>query len=508
MKTFRKAAHLLILLTFLILGSLSAQNGRVVINEMLPWPGNSCGTTAEFVELYNMGPGPVNIGCHILSDGDFSITIPAGTILQPGQFYVIAGQNVIPAPCANISATIVANLNWNTCNCTSAPIPTTGDGFMTDGGGATEQMVLLSPGGIVIDAVARGIPAEPSTTIISSSMSGACPPRRFNLDLMSIDYETIGESAGRANSIARKLDGDCGWVKDTQQSGGTTNNTPGERSDFSVSMFITNDFSCTSGFATFIVNNSPASFYFPLDYILARDADIDGQYTFADTYTTGQDFTAPDMVVGPLPLGTYSISIGPIQGCSYKNFTFTISPCTVLPFVLESFNATRSQSTVFNAQLSGGDELSDLILQGSINGKDFFNIANLPFTNTSALQELNYDMPNSEFVYFRLLMGTPDHHAIYSQVRKVSSLRSVNSFHLNGNPVKDEIRVSAIVTKKETINIQVVNSAGQVLIKRSQMAYTGENQLKIPVHSLSPGLYFLKLSTGNTAPETLRVLKQ
>ena len=179
---------LLILLTFLMLGSLKAQFGRVVINEMLPWPGNSCGVTAEFVELYNMGPGPVNIGCHILSDGDFSITIPPGTIIQPGQFFVLSGQNVIPAPCANVSQNIVANLNWNTCGCTNAPIPTTGDGFMTDGGFATEQMVLLSPGGVVIDAVARGVPAEVSSTILSNSMGGFCPPRRFNLDVMGVVY--------------------------------------------------------------------------------------------------------------------------------------------------------------------------------------------------------------------------------------------------------------------------------------------------------------------------------
>jgi hypothetical protein len=144
---------------------------------------------------------------------------------------------------------------------------------MTDGGWATEQMVLLSPGGVVIDAVARGIPAEVSTTILSNSLGGFCPPRRFNLDLMGITYETIGESAGRGNSIARKLDGDCGWVKDTQQSGGATNNTPGESSVFSVSMFITEELNCTGGTAKFVVNNSNASIYFPLDYILGMDVD-------------------------------------------------------------------------------------------------------------------------------------------------------------------------------------------------------------------------------------------
>src|SRR5690349_21501541 len=133
---------LLLSLSFFLFKSSFGQ-GRVVINEYMPWTLNGCGATAEFVELMNFGPGPMNIGCYILTDGDYSITIPPNTIIQPGEFYVIAGQSVITSPCANIDSTITADLNWNTCNCTSAPIPTAGDGFFTDGGSASEQVVLL-----------------------------------------------------------------------------------------------------------------------------------------------------------------------------------------------------------------------------------------------------------------------------------------------------------------------------------------------------------------------------
>lgn len=65
--------------------------GRVVINEYMPWPGSTCGTTAEFVELLNFGPGPMNIGCYMLTDGDYSSVFPMSYILaidsnQNGQF--------------------------------------------------------------------------------------------------------------------------------------------------------------------------------------------------------------------------------------------------------------------------------------------------------------------------------------------------------------------------------------------------------------------------------------
>ena len=488
-------------------GIANGQTGRVVINEFMPWPGNACGTTAEFVELYNLGPGPVNIGCYILSDGDFSITIPSGTILQPGQFYVLSGQSVIPAPCANISRAVVADLNWNTCGCTSAPIPTTGDGFMTDGGFATEQLALLSPGGLVVDAVARGIPAEPSSNIISSTVSG-CPSRRFNLDLMGINYETIGESAGRGNSIARKLDGDCGWVKDTQQSGGATNNTPGATSAFSLSMFITEEINCTGGTARFLVNNVPASTYFPLDYILGYDSDGDGQFTFADTYTIGSDNTAPDLSIGPLPLGLYSINIGPVQGCSYKSFIFRIGPCIPLAYSLESFTVNRNKTTSITAALSGADELEQIILEASINGTDFVSLASLPFTSTPVSQFIHFDMENSEFKYFRLMMVSHNSHVSYSPVRKLNNLSGMGKYQLSGNPVWDEIRISGSSMRKENAVVQVINTAGQLLITRSVTLDPGENQVNIPVHQLAPGLYFVKLSKGGSAPETFRVIKQ
>jgi Secretion system C-terminal sorting domain len=117
-------------------------------------------------------------------------------------------------------------------------------------------------------------------------------------------------------------------------------------------------------------------------------------------------------------------------------------------------------------------------------------------------------MANSEYVYFRLLMGANNHHAKYSPVRKVSSLHTPNSFQLAGNPVKDEIKITATATKKENLDIQVINQAGQVLVTRQAALIAGNNLVKVPVQHLAPGMYFVKLSNGNSAPQTFRVLKQ
>ena len=332
-KTIPVKMILIMLLVQFQMSFSAFSQGRVVINEFMPWTSNTCGgPTAEFVELLNFGPGPMNIGCYILTDGDYSVTIPPNTIIQPGQFYVISGQNIIPAPCANINATVTADLNWNTCNCTSGAIPTTGDGFFTDGGNASEQVVLLSPALTVVDAVIRTLPVETSSLITTSSLGGQCTSQTFDLDLMAINYETIGESAGRGNSFARKLDGDCGWVKDPQQSAGGTNNTPSETSDVDYDFAVTNATNCSNnGSVEVIVNGSNASSLFPLNYTLAYDADNDFVFELTDVYTNGTDATPNTLTVSNLTTGHYRLTVGSTLGCNLQTFPFTIFQCgTVL----------------------------------------------------------------------------------------------------------------------------------------------------------------------------------
>jgi len=112
MKPLVKRLYLFVYISLacFLLPAASHAQGRLVINEFMAWPGESCPVTSEFIELKNMGPGPMDIGCHVITDGDFAITIPANTILNPGEFYVLGGQNVINAPCANLTRNITVKM--------------------------------------------------------------------------------------------------------------------------------------------------------------------------------------------------------------------------------------------------------------------------------------------------------------------------------------------------------------------------------------------------------------
>jgi hypothetical protein len=510
--------HTRVFITLLTVCYLFAQpvygqaSGRVVINEYMPWTLNGCGATSEFVELMNFGPGPVNIGCYVLTDGDFSVTIPPNTILQPGEFYLIAGQSVIPVPCANIDSAVTADLNWNTCGCTSGAIPTTGDGFFTDGGGANEQVVLLDPALKVIDAVIRALPAEPSSPISTSGVGG-CTSRSFNLDTMAVNYEVLGMSAGRGNSFARKLDGDCGWVKDPQQSGNATNNTPGETSNVAYDFSIVKSMDCDSTHGSINVNVNVGSNtdVFPMNYTIAFDSNGDGLFTLSDTYTYGTDNTPPSITILGLPLGTYRITVSSSKGCFLRTFPFTILDCSsVLPAQLVYFNLLSSANNehTFEWMISGIEDMKEIILEGS-NGATFIDVASVEIQGLTGTKHFTqYVSATGNHRMYRLrLLGT-NGKISYSRIIPISSSPLLPTM-VWPNPATDKISLQFNAAKKAVAKYKLYNISGSVVAEGIFQAQVGNNILQVPVQQFAKGMYQLVINfDGKTEPIQFRFVKQ
>ena len=111
-------------LFILALVHLSSFAQCLVINEVMvngpgPNDGQNAPNTEEWVELYNTCNTPLDISCFVISDGDFTLTIPSGTVLAAGGFFVLGSGN----------AGIAVDLNWAACGCTSGS--GVGSGYLT-----------------------------------------------------------------------------------------------------------------------------------------------------------------------------------------------------------------------------------------------------------------------------------------------------------------------------------------------------------------------------------------
>jgi hypothetical protein len=124
------------------------------------------------------------------------------------------------------------------------------------------------------------------------------------------------------------------------------------------------------------------------------------------------------------------------------------------------------------------------------------------------MQNINYILGSTPYSYFRLMLVDKDHKASYSAIKKISGVNSAVKVKLAGNPVGDQIRLATSTTRREMVEIQLINSAGQVMQQQKYNISAGTNILEIPVQRLSAGMYFLKTQVGEGYVETFRVIKQ
>lgn len=480
-----------ICLVFILLFKFSFGQGRIVVNEFMSWSG--CNTTSEFIELMNFGPGPMDIGCYIVTNGTYSVTIPPNTILQTGQYYVLSGQDVLSQGCGNTDSSVHVDLNWTTCNCTNVAIPTVGDGFLQDGGNANEKIVLLDPNLNVIDAVSRKLPVTPSNPVTTPDLNGGCTSRSFDLDTMNIAYESINNSTGVNNSFARKVDGDCGWVKTTAISAHAPNKTGSSSSTtYDFTAVSTKDCGSTTGSISIQVNASDVNSLFPMNYTLAYDSDQNGIFDTGDQYTYGVDSTASTVDINNLAYGRYRITVASSSSCNLKSFDFYVFNCytVVLPVKLLSFDYKGEQSgkRVFKLKLDNASTVNTIVLEGKAQG-DYKAVATLfgPFTKN----ELTVNADISSYKNYRLRLTSQTGVTSYSKEIKIQSGKS--SFSCWPNPVGDKIFVRIHTLNEGKLSYSVVNSTGITVSSAYVKANGGEQTLSIPAANLNSGIYYLRI---------------
>lgn len=202
----------LIFLLFILLWSgarLSAQ--CVIINEVMVNPSDVCDgacepNTAEWIELYNTCNTPVDLSCYVLTDGDYTVTFPAGSSIAANGYFVIG----------SINSGGPVDLNISNCGCTAGNTI----GVLSN---SSEQLILLNSLGVEQDAIVWGGGQFPMN--ITSITLGACAPLTINrpnsTGFVNVPVSPDGCSVGRTCDAATTWQAKCG----SNISMGATNGT-------------------------------------------------------------------------------------------------------------------------------------------------------------------------------------------------------------------------------------------------------------------------------------------
>lgn len=380
---------------------------------------------------------------------------------------------------------------------------------MTDGGSASEQIVLMDGAGNVVDAAVRSSPE--SSANITSSSAGSCTPLTFDLDTKTFIYETIGVNAGRGNTFARVVDGDCGWLRDSKQSAKASNASSGDASDITYEIDIVEATNCGSvyGSVEIHVKHHDYSMVFPMNYTISFDSDNDGDFDFADSYTYGHDSTAPSVSISGLFLGRYRITVASVGGCYLQSFEFTILSCTaVLPVTLEYFKSSqKGKQQSFEWKLTDGHEIEKMVLQKSNDGYSFTTEAEINVRPVTGSQVYHHTVGGNLAKYYRLKIKTNTDRVIYSSVVSSGVPSNVNVPQAWPTPARSNLFVNLSAEQDQAVAYQVISSNGTVAARGTWQLSRGKNVLELAVNGLAPGLYQLVMMQ-DLKPVSIKFIKQ
>ncbi len=330
------------LLSAFLFTSLVGFSQCVVINEVMVNAAGACDgsctpNTGEWIELYNNCAFPQNIECYILSDGDFAITLPAGTTIPANGFLVVGSSN----------SGIPVDVNIGTCGCTTGPNSQVG--IFTN---SAEQLLFFDNLGTIIDGIVWGGGQWNQQTSLTTTAVGSCPTLTVPILPVFPQIQSVpAQGSNDGLTIFRSCDGVNPWVSGTlPPSPGASNN-----SDVPVTAsFTVSQNSVCEGDCVQVINNSagnPGVWTWLVNGI--PDVSLD---SIAPTIC----YTAP---------GTYNYSLIASNGCTSDTL---MNGATVNVIPLSTLNVTPDLNAVIcdNTPTTFSTTSICITYQWQMNGSD------------------------------------------------------------------------------------------------------------------------------------------
>jgi len=345
------------LLTAILLSAFSGFGQCVVINEVMVNAAGACDgsctpNTGEWIELYNNCAFAQNIECYILSDGDFSITFPAGTSIPGHGFLVIGSSN----------SGIPVDVNLGTCGCTTGPNSQVG--ILTN---SAEQLLFFDNAGTIIDGIVWGGGQWNQQTSFTTNTIGACPT--LTVPILPVFPQIQSVPAQVSNdglTVFRSCDGVNPWVSGTlpPSPGASNNSDVPVTASFSISqnsvcegdcVQITNTSAGNPGVWTWLVNGTADPLLDSIAPSICFTAP--GVYSYSLIASNGctADTLMDGATVNVIPLSTLNVTpnIDAVICDNTPTLFSTTSICSTYQWQLNGSDILGANANSFSANADG-----------------------------------------------------------------------------------------------------------------------------------------------------------
>jgi plastocyanin len=193
--------------------------------------------------------------------------------------------------------------------------------------------------------------------------------------------------------------------------------------------------------------------------------------------------------------------------------SFTASDA-VFPIKLSSFAVTSNHGQAIIKWNTMTEQNVDYFsVRRSLNGTTYFEIAKVPAAgNSTSEKAYSYTDPNIEkgkYYYYTLVTVDKDKKEQFSETKMFKGDGAISKLvlTLSPNPISGSghLMMTFNALKEGKMQVSVVNSQGQTIIKNEMQAYQGVNNGHVHLGNLTPGTYTIVCILGGVR-ETHKII--
>lgn len=254
------------------------------------------------------------------------------------------------------------------------------------------------------------------------------------------------------------------------------------------SSIVTETFTPTGGLASF----DTLSYTFTTTAI-APSADFivcSGTSLISDSYTQNDDKCSDIIVVTTAAIDAGVTAIGKIQNWGDSNTTSVLSP-VVLKVEITNFGITALTSFDIEYSINNGSWVTETWTGNLLSNE----VDTFVFATTYSSTFGNYNicvrtvLPNDAYSANDMLCKT----YVGTTIKDANGIIFEVSQN-EPNPAVGSFRINYIVPTNGDINLELINTLGQVIYTTKQASFTGKNSIEVDANNLPNGIYYYSIT--------------
>lgn len=190
-----------------------------------------------------------------------------------------------------------------------------------------------------------------------------------------------------------------------------------------------------------------------------------------------------------------------------KAYSFPFAPCSVLPIILNSFNAVVNKCDVsLGWSLLNRSNLKNITIESSLDGVNFKSV--------SAISQLDKDIytqkveQKTSVAYYRLKITDAEGKYFYSDITSAKiSCTVAGQLSVYPNPVSESSKLIFYSPRVATASLMVYDMSGKIITNKQVIINEGYNDIPANLSSLNKGAYFIRIIGTDWKSDMVKIIK-